>query len=1062
MMPEKAIYFGQLRGTGERLPPSGHKVEPVTFTDANGEIQLGFFKPVEFTYPELLVKCAVGLSVAMEMSMGGQCARDYLVFDDAGKICGSISAGIIKFAPMLSLTEPVPLDTEKVKLAAPSKATMLSRGMTGALVGSHLSSDDDAHPGNIGTGVVNDAGCGLTFTAIPPDANHLSQTCNKSRYIFTDNELYYFNKPAGKLEVIQLPPTEFNELRSHFAHISPIERLSDAQLRRVIHASGHIPDDMLLYVLIDNDLRYADEWAKALKTLRMIDGVLKEVPAKALPVKSSDWDNFPNVDGKTFFPPYFLPGNWNMTKAFKCYQEVQGLAADPAIQTENGPVTFQQQMFYELLKYLVTFDPETLRARLYENFADIKLDYLSLPAAASEILSKQSSTRYNTATDQQPFVDYMVGLVQKKYDEAYRAIVFYLGCKQNKHGAEVSSFLQFLQSTPSAWRRITDWTKNQNEKQAGKWSSSECYFKPETLLHRYHQIWRDSRVLLMQDCLFSAKALSDNLSDALSLPRSRPLSPIKPINPDDPELSAAWPLIDSSINLNDLSVPTDCQPDSALNKGLNLLNRMIIDLHACAKQYYELQLKDLSDQKNMEYSREIHDIVCRYRIDICESLDKSSWSLHFNKVLRSLSDYQSNLDFYMHREKTDSAPGSEPLSVISNVMYREHTDKDIVDDALTALFDWAKRTDQDELNDYINTIIKSFYVPSQFNPLADRKRAEDVLSYLKTSMATGDDKLGRILAVGGQDSTSLNTLLITHLMPLVLKDSIGRLDCNLHSLSYACQRNQFNVLHYTKSAAVYARKNPRFTHLYTDQSTKQINDAMYHWVNGLTRAEFAKIVNDALGKYELKGILGYFTNRTRGKPTRDRLDNPDFSNQQVLAFIFSEGAANPDSSLSSHMFNSLISNMQSLIPANRAQARAALERASAHADILLTAAENAPEAQRDSAIESAKKISATLLESACKGSSRAANHPGYDGILDIQLKNLEHIEHFLPSLRPHSKDASFSKPTSMAQIAYSPTMFTRLAVKPEAKPAAMSSSSTFELTFSDEDDSDLLGFGPAV
>lgn len=893
-LPLKAILYEQLKKTGDALPPSGHDVEKVVITAARANVadQTGFYKPVDaVTNPKMLAKGAVGISVHMEMFMGAQVSRDHLVLDAEKEIIGTVSRAIPKFKPMLATGDTIPADVQEYELVCPSVATMMSHGMACALVGSHLSNDDDCHNGNIGPGLV---------------------------------------------------------------------------------------DGKILYSLIDHDLRYADEWAEALKTLRLVDGVIKEVPAKGLPVKRSDLDNFPNVTGKTFYPPYDIPGNLNFSKRFMNYAEFKALAANPVLETEHGTESFQQQVFYEMLKFLVTFDPVTLRARLEEEFGDIPLDYLSLPARSAAILSERSSTRYNTETNRQPFADYMLGLVQKKYDEAYRAIVFYLGCDKNLSGVKVMGFNEFLQNNPSAWRKILAWAMKENERIAGDWTNPACFFKRETLEKRYHQIWRDSRVLLMQEWLSNANKISDSLANELSSKPSHPLSPRFPMSTDDPELKSAGPLIGSMFKSGDLPVSTDCAPGNTLKIGLDELNNMIKELGTCSEHYYNILAVDtLNDAENQFYSEAVQRILLKYKVPIQNCLANTQWFEPYAKIIRDLIDYQASLDFSLHRVAPDVKPGHEKQPLYAALLHRQHTEKEVVEGTLKALFDWADRIDTDVFNQHIVEIISKYYNPMLLNLLADRTRSNEVQTYLKTSTENGANKLAGILATGGTVSTSLNTLLIEHLMPHVIRDAIGRVDCNLRSLEQAHQRNAFEVLFYTEKAVEYAKTNTRFDNFYSANTAKRVNDAIYRWVNELQADQYANLVNDALFKYE-PHRYNYFSNRTRGGPVRAALAEKTMSNQQKLAFVFSQGGIGK-TSLNTHLFRLVLEDMQTSIPVSRKMAADALRVAKTPAQI----------EQANAAVA-------------------AANHPDYDLIMKIEIGKAEQFNHFLGSLEKHSKPYSYS------------------------------------------------------
>ncbi|MGQ3891768.1 hypothetical protein [Legionella sp. CNM-4043-24] len=1026
-VPVKAINFKNFRPTGAALPPSGHAVMQGTYLDDHNEAQFGFLKPIDSkTYLRMLALGSVGISVHMEMFMGGQVARDYLVYKD-NKIYGTCSKGLIEFTCMLALGEKIPTDVQKRELSCPPAATMMNKGMTTALVGSLLTNDDDAHNGNLGWAVINDDGCGFEYMDSEPEADRLDEMHARSCYILTDIGFYYFNKSAKNLEFIPMEPEKLSEVHDFFLEIGRKKRLYDSQLRRIIKLTErvekdkdgrpvkdkdtgkdkiikHLPDDMIRYVLIDHDLRYADEWAEALKSLRLVDGIIKEVPAKALVLKGSDITNFPNVSGRTFFPSYLVPGNGNISRSCMNYASVRDLARNPAIQTERGYESFQQQMFFEHLKYLVTYDPRVYRARLDDNLGEEPLDFMSLPEASIAALRKRDilnqhnyPSLYTQETNERPFAEYMVNLVQQHYDVAYKNTVFYPGRETNEHQVPVMSFYQYIQNNPSAWRRILDWANNQNEKQEGQWSSPEAYFNPVRLEQRYHQIWRDSRILIMQECLFLCKKLSRRLASELRLDsHTLPSSP-EPIRPDAPELKAAWPLLSTLFGSDDLTLETDCAQDSSMKQGLILLNQMISDLRQCCSQYYELPADRLSDTVNKVHAQAIKGILTTYKNKIADSLNKTTFEEPFDRICTMLIQYHARLDFALHREAANPEPGHITPLLYSNLLYREHTDKDVVDSALKTLFDWANSLDAEEFSHYIAEIIELYYKPADINIFSPKCRGEEVATYLKTSQESGANKLARILSTGGTEPTSLNTKIIEHLMPLMLQASIGRVDCNLHSLEHARQHMEFNLKYYTEQAIDYARGDARFTHFYSNRSVRLVNDALYNWVDKMKRDEFIQLMNRFIDKYDKKIFL-FFKTRQRGDDVRPKLKDPTQSNRQILAYVFGGGKTN-DGRLSTIVFKGLLELMQTMIPSNRKDAMEALRNA-----------------KTEDAIREAKGI---LAE------TRSASN---EFILQIQPKNSDHFLYFLKTLKDNAaaysladtpaspavrRSMTFSKPVSI-------------------------------------------------
>ncbi|CEK12198.1 hypothetical protein [Legionella hackeliae] len=135
------------------------------------------------------------------------------------------------------------------------------------------------------------------------------------------------------------------------------------------------PGNFSLFGLIDWDMAFYP-YTYIMKGKRLVDGILKDLPEKAMKLLSKDLDDFPNIEGRTHTPTNSVPGNINIAKRFQSYLEFQALATNQALKTETGDISWQEQFFSALLKELLVFEPDMLRVRLQEYFGEeLKLDY---------------------------------------------------------------------------------------------------------------------------------------------------------------------------------------------------------------------------------------------------------------------------------------------------------------------------------------------------------------------------------------------------------------------------------------------------------------------------------------------------------------------------------------------------------------------------------------------------------------------------------------------------------------------------------------------------------------
>lgn len=858
-LPSKALRYGQLKmkTAGFAVPTSGHEVLKVEFKDTDGEIKTGFYKPLDPTYPALLAKYAVAVSVALRLSLGEHAAEDRLVFNEEGEIVGTVSIALKGYRPLLCTGQSEPSDLQEKELVNPSVATLLKYNIAEIIVAGLLFYCDDRHPGNTG--------------AILMDKD-------KKGY-------------------------------------------------------GWIDNDMTLY-----------PYTAPMKGGRWVDGTfLKESPEKTITLKSKTLDNFPNVEDRTHWWANSLPKNGNILKRCMAYEAFQALAANPSLETEEGSISFQEQFFSALLKNLLVYDPQMLQKRLVEYISEEStLDYLALPLEKSQKLSEMHPELFNPKTNDQPFIDHWMTVFQKVYDEHYRAIVFYMGCESNKSGVPVVGFRNFLDSKPSAYQKIRHWMSNENKKMEDSWqryqlkrsqpSSEASKSEPEGVVdgyavatearynltkmeQRYHQIWRDAHVFTIKNILFETNVLIARLGNPLRL-QQLPLSITESVLPEDPSLVAAWQLL-GDVHPLAISDQVDCDKENSLRKGLLVLERFAADLNNYAQEYYKLTKDGISLEHNQNFCDAMARLILSSESEIYQSFGASTWAKEFAKIVEDLQQFYGGLHFQRHLLLSKDAPlGTGVKYDYPALLKRKHTDDEVVTACLQALFDWAKKLDRDTLDDTILTIIKKSYEPSPYNLVANRKRASEVKEYLKTTTEDGANRLAAILSKGGHESTSLNTLLVAKLIPMMLQATIGQVDVNLLSVRNACDREIFADTFYTEKAIKFALNDKQFTHIYAKKNLDQFNDIMYKWVEDLGRKKFKTLVFEALAEYEPYGF-NFLSRKTRGPTVRNYFTaKPALTNQKILAFIFADGGKE-DNSLNTILFNKILSAMKADVSVNK-------------------------------------------------------------------------------------------------------------------------------------------------
>ena len=871
-LPRKALRDGQLRHTsaGQAVEASGHKVSKAEFTDSDGAIITGFFKPVGPDYTELSAKYSTAVSIAMRFALGDKVAEDRLVFNKQGQIVGTFSIAVDDYKPLLSFKGKVPSDQQEKELVCPSVRTLLKHDVASLLVSSWRYKDDDRHPGNFS----------LKY-AIDPDMSLYNRTSKIKGGRLVD---VIRNKDIEEATALQ------------FAHIT----------------------------------------------------------------------NFPNVPGRTHWPTYKLPDNYNFLKQNASYYEFQQLATNPALETDEGSTSFQEQMFNAMLKELLAFEPDMWMLAFDDYFGDTPLDYLSLDPYKSEQLSKYQPLLYNTVTDRESFAKHALAVFQQEYDELCRTVVFYPGCEKNEYGVSVVSFNHFLRNKPSSLKKTLDWAESQNKLMATHWDRYQLYLiNPEIKLYlrdrgrpeisftklseanlfianegeawtsyqlsllnpkiklyllemgrqdisftslseanlfianegnawtnyqlkvkerkrqeanekevetfdniidspplngyivpengryqldkmrqRYHKIWRDSQLGCLKTIIEQTKALEKRLVKELSLQTLDKLDTTTTSEPavDMSNITEAHQLIKACSSFES-AMQIDCDPQNSLGLGLKLLDAFRVELIEICDKYYELPHVELHYDNNEKFCDDLRKLVKDNETKICNALHPTPEEKLFSRIAESIEQYACSLYFQRHLRRADKPLGTEEQHNYPALLRREHTEKELITSCLKALFDWAAAIDREVLIFYIEDVIRHYQQSSW------GKRGEEVSVYLKNSPEDGANLLARILSIGGCESNSLNTHLISKLIPLMLKDTIGQVEVNLLIVQQAFEQNEFKAIIYAKEAQQYATTDPRFEHVCASKSMQIFNDTLYNWVATQTPEKFHELVKSAVGKY---------------------------------------------------------------------------------------------------------------------------------------------------------------------------------------------------------------------
>lgn len=902
-LPLKAIRFEDLRpkNAGCKVPTSGHVVTKMEFTDYDGIVKTGFFKPImvknveDPTYPQILGKYAVAFSFATRSSVGELAGDDRLVFHDE-QLIGTISIALPGFDPMLCMLETED-DPAKLQRVSPSTASMVKHNIMPILVTNWRNKEDDLHPGNIG----------------PIDI-----------------------KPA-------------------------------------ISGFGSIDRDMTGY-----------PYTGIQKGGRFTEGIVQEAPKIACCFTKEMIDNFPNIKGRTHWPTHWIPENKNMAKRFLNYQDFQALAANPSVEVDGKTLYAQRQFFQAVLQELLTYEPDVWRQRLWEYFGDITLDYLSLTQPKIDKLNTEYPKLFNEKKNDKHFVKHIMKVFQKEYDEFYEVTVFYTGCKKNKKGVSVNSFMEFLHNNPCAVKEVLEWAKKQQipfeismdvpngdlerntlyvqildnklhytvltpdpERQVAvlhtkgvieqipgfilkesttvedltTWLPAILKITTERghtetqphdldkMQHRYAQIFRDCHLPAINIILSDFKKLSMEVNSERNLKSIVESKIVNPVGREAHHFLDDYELENSTSTLLNSS--------NAELRGAALLQKFIKKLNSCFKRYFQRDKTQII-YNEAEFEEHINILIRDYENVIYLSLKNTNgeWADRYAGLFKNLIVIYHSMHLQRHLRETEDRPfGEKSPHDYVELRNRAHIDEDVVNKCLKSLFRWANQMEKDQLlNDYIGEIIDKTYEPSTLNLLAVRNRGEEVKKFIKETTMKGGEKLAHILGSGGLEKNSLNTLLIKHLTRQMLQHPIGQSEvtllCVRTAINSKSKDGRFNAQLYAEKAIEYTKTSDDFNHIYSKKSADTFNKVMYHWVKQLKKEDLVRLINQALAEYE-PYKFNFFSAKGRGAEVRSYLLNK-WKQDRLLANIFAVGET-AATSLNTYLYRIILKEMKRTI-----------------------------------------------------------------------------------------------------------------------------------------------------
>ncbi|MBL7481601.1 hypothetical protein [Legionella bononiensis] len=637
------------------------------------------------------------------------------------------------------------------------------------------------------------------------------------------------------------------------------------------------------------------------------------VPKKRIDLSVRDWETFPKVkDSKPYHWPTFKhPGQETLPSAVPSQILQSVLPKKIADHTQFEQLAHEprahEQKFVAAMKALMTYQPEMVRKRLLDLFGDMTVNYTSLDATDVNLrilYETEFPELCNNQTNVMSFVDFMMNIYQKHYDNLYRVVVFYMGCENNGNGVALDSTYLTLYTKPSIYKGIAEWMKTQNDTLYKKDDASLKYDLDE-LQHRYHQIWRDTYALTVKDLLHNTFNLTKRLLDKVCVDQPD-LVVIEGKTITDASLTNAWELFGAmpELSIEQIEPLIRVDKESNFRDGILMLVNFYQSLHNIVKTYYCKERRDLTEEDNLAFCNSLNDLHKQYNLALRQKLfHTSSYAAEFNPIAIQLKQLTEHANFQLHLITTDEMMKDAIRTTVEKDLL-PHTHEEVIKKYNKALFEWANSIKPEELTLYITEIIDKYYTPT-LESLSYRHRSQPVKDFLAASMnQSGNNRLAYILSSGKEETGALNKFLIQYLTPIMLQTQL------LPSISNAVRKGTFDndIALFTKSAVNYAKFDNQFTHLYHPEGIRLFYSTIFDWVDKLPDDRFNEIKEEAIKEYEA-GLskVKFWGPESRRKEVEGYCKS--FGHAKAVALTFINGS--DSSTMKTCLFDRLIAEMKS-------------------------------------------------------------------------------------------------------------------------------------------------------
>ncbi|VEG91557.1 hypothetical protein [Legionella spiritensis] len=875
-LPKKALRFGQLthKTAGSAVPKSGHDVVKVEFTDGDGKERLGFYKPCDETYPPLLAKYSVAVSVGMRTTFGNAAAEERLVFNDKDEIIGTVSLVLPGFKPLLSNSDSLPLDEQEKNLVCPDVSKLLASNMAHLLILYWRWKNDDVHPGNIGACSGEKVDYDIFFR---PDWEEfvgfaysvffgfdydmclypITSIIKGSRWIHgilvpvPEKSMTLKAKNLDNFPILNgrthwpthVIPENLNLYKTHKAH-EAFQALTGNPCFETANGRVYFQEQMF-QALLHELITYDPDMIRA-----RMEEYFGDIPLDYLSLPPEKSGRLEEVHGELF-------NKISNGKPFVDHMEL-----------------LNQNEYNELYRAVVFY------GGCEKNEKDV-----TVPSFAQFLQNKPSGL---------PRVAEWASAENSRIEKAreYQA-------RKEDGDRKAEDLLSGGMASHSHEKKTVE--------QESPWYSyciaERGQFSAEKIRQRYHKVFRDAHIDLLKDILGEGKSLVKLLQNELSkeplasidLTKPESSEAVKTLDTENSAITEAWQFM-GSTSWVDETIKVDCDETSSLREGLIRIQKFFKELTVLSQKYYTEE--ELTPGINRTFANNLSQLILDCTEGIPELLgEHTSWAKVFVRITGRLDNYQNRIRLERHLIKEDAPLTSTERADIVRPIIRDHMEQDIIDSCFKTLFDWVDTLDRSVLNSYIAEAV-DVYKPYWANITSWKYRHTEVKRYIKESTDENSEILAWILRWGETKSNSLNTILLKSLIPRMLDYSMSEVAVNLISVRYAFAENKFK-------AESYAEKAKSYIIAHTTIPSNLFYKTMKRWVSALDREKFIGLVFEAITDYEKK--ISFWTTSRRGE-VKEYL-KPEHSNVCVLGYIFCKGGIETNS-LNTILYHKIIQAMQ--------------------------------------------------------------------------------------------------------------------------------------------------------